>query len=57
MFKANLGYTLRPHLKKKESKLVGYTKFGKTPFAKVQMFLLLRLWLYQLFGLSLIARL
>lgn len=56
MFKANLGYMLRLHLKKK-SKLVGYTKFGKTPFAKAQVFLLLRLWLCQLFNLSLVARL
>lgn len=56
MFKANVGYMLRLHLKK-QSKLVGYIKFGKTPFAKAQVFLLLRLWLCQLFGLSLVARL
>lgn len=56
MFKANLSYMLRPHLKK-QSKLVGCTKFGKTPFAKTQVFLLFRLWLYQLFGPSLVARL
>lgn len=56
MFKANLGYTLRPHLKKKVKTGWVY-KVRQTPFAKAQVFLLLRLWLCQLFGLSLIARL
>lgn len=42
---------------KKSQNWLGYSKFGKTPFAKAQVFLLLGLWLCQLFGLSLVARL